>query len=202
MMRGSKVIPPIVMALLILTGGFSSSEAQDPKQRMATALRRGLESSDFAVQRRLAELKDVSDEDWGGFGLVKTDEEWRRQLAPERYHVTREKGTEPEHSGEHLNNRAEGTYLCGACGRPLFHSRSELDSGTGWPGFREPLEPQSVVTDAESDWSHEHREVELLCARCGSHLGHVAADGPDPEDLRYEVNSLALDFSPAAEETE
>ena len=102
MMRDFKVIPAILIALLFFTGGSSSSEAQGPEKRMAAALKRALESSNFAVQRRLAELKDIADEDWQGFGLVKTDEEWRRRLTPERYRA------EPEHSGESLDNRDEG----------------------------------------------------------------------------------------------
>ena len=197
-MRNFKVNPPILIALLIVAGGSSSSDAEDPKKRMEAALKRGLESSNFAVQRRLAELKDISDEDWGGFELVKSDEEWRRLLTPERYYVVREKGSEPEISGQHLDNQEVGIYYC-ACGQPLFHSRSKVDSGNGWPSFRKPLQPRSVVTDAHSDWSHEHGKIELLCAICGSHLGHVASDGPEPEDLWYQVNSLALDFSPAVD---
>jgi peptide-methionine (R)-S-oxide reductase len=123
-----------------------------------------------------------------------TDEEWRERLDPDRYHVLREAGTEHAGSGALLRNKADGTYVCGACGRELFGSDTKYESGSGWPSFTAPIEPDAV-TEVE-DRSHGMARVEVRCARCGSHLGHVFPDGPRPTGQRYCMNSLALDFRP------
>jgi len=124
----------------------------------------------------------------------KTDQEWREQLSPERYQVLREKGTEPPFTGAYTHSKETGSYSCGACGNELFRSDAKFDSGTGWPSFTEPSVAENVRL--EEDTSHGMTRTEVLCARCGSHLGHVFPDGPGPGGQRYCINSLSLDLEP------
>jgi peptide-methionine (R)-S-oxide reductase len=128
----------------------------------------------------------------------KTEEEWRRELTPEQYHVTREKGTERPFSGEYENTKDAGTYVCVACGNPLFSSETKYDSGSGWPSFYQPLSKESVAT--ESDNRHFMERTEVLCSRCDAHLGHVFDDGPRPTGQRYCMNSVALKLEKEEEE--
>ncbi|GAB4291568.1 MAG: peptide-methionine (R)-S-oxide reductase MsrB [Coriobacteriia bacterium] len=122
----------------------------------------------------------------------RTDQEWRRVLTPEQYHVLRESGTEPPFSGIYVDTEDEGVYRCAACGNPLFSSDTKYHSGSGWPSFFEPIGPDAV--EERVDTSHGMTRTEIRCARCGSHLGHVFPDGPQPTGQRYCLNSLALDF--------
>ena len=122
----------------------------------------------------------------------KTDEDWRSELSTEQFHVCREKGTERAFTGQYWNTKDSGVYRCVACGEPLFSSDTKFDSGTGWPSFWQPLAEQAVET--ETDQSLGMARTEVHCRRCGSHLGHVFPDGPQPTGLRYCINSVSLDL--------
>ncbi len=124
--------------------------------------------------------------------VVKTEAEWRAQLTPEQYRVTREKGTERAFIGAYWNHHEKGIYRCVACGAELFGSDTKFDSGTGWPSFWAPRDAQGVET--ETDTGLFMRRVEVHCRRCGAHLGHVFEDGPPPTGLRFCINSTSLQF--------
>jgi peptide-methionine (R)-S-oxide reductase len=130
--------------------------------------------------------------------LTKTDEEWRKELTPAQYEVLRKKGTEPPFTGKYTYSKEDGIYRCGACGAELFSSDAKFDSGTGWPSFTEPT--QNANVELRPDKSLFMKRTEVVCGRCGSHLGHVFDDGPGPTGKRYCINSVALDLDKAAPE--
>lgn len=124
--------------------------------------------------------------------INKTEEEWKAELTPEQYDVLRNKGTERAFTGKFYHNKEKGMYVCGACGNELFSSDTKYESGSGWPSFFDAVDKTKV--EIKRDMSHGMVRTEIVCARCGSHLGHVFEDGPKPTGLRYCVNSLSLDF--------
>jgi len=124
--------------------------------------------------------------------VVRTEEEWKSSLPPDRYKVLREQGTEPPFRNEYDDHWGDGVYQCYACGLPLFDSGTKFHSGSGWPSFYRPLTADAV--EERADYSHGMSRIEVNCARCGSHLGHVFSDGPAPTGLRYCMNSASLKF--------
>ena len=126
--------------------------------------------------------------------IEKTDEEWKKQLSPDQYHMLREQGTEAPFTGKLLENHDSGDYKCAACGQVVFKSGTKFDSGSGWPSFYETIRPNSVLY--LEDHSHGMDRVEVRCGRCESHLGHIFDDGPAPTYKRFCMNSAVLDFEP------
>ncbi len=125
--------------------------------------------------------------------IVKTEAEWRQQLTPEQYAVTRQRATERPFAGEYVHNKADGAYCCVACGLPLFSSKTKFESGTGWPSFWDVIEQGNVRL--KEDFSHGMHRIEAVCSRCDAHLGHVFDDGPqDKTGQRYCINSASLSF--------
>ena len=124
--------------------------------------------------------------------LILTDTEWFDRLGPERFEVLRKKGTEPPFSGKLNFNKEKGRYVCAGCGQQLFSSNTKFDSGSGWPSFWEPVDDR--VIEEHHDTSYNMLRTEIVCSRCGGHLGHVFTDGPEPTGLRYCINSASLEF--------
>jgi peptide-methionine (R)-S-oxide reductase len=124
--------------------------------------------------------------------IEKSEADWKKELTPDQYRIMREKGTERAFTGAYVDNHDKGMYRCAACHEPLFDSDTKYDSGSGWPSFFQPLAANAVET--EEDRTHGMRRTEVMCRKCGAHLGHVFEDGPKPTGLRYCINSASLDF--------
>lgn len=124
--------------------------------------------------------------------IKKSNDEWKKELTPEQYKVLREKGTEKPFSGKYWNYTKDGVYRCAACGSQLFDSKTKFDAGCGWPSFSDVLNSERIIT--KEDYSHGMHRIEVMCANCGGHLGHVFDDGPKPTGLRYCINSVSVEF--------
>jgi peptide-methionine (R)-S-oxide reductase len=149
-----------------------------------------------AVTPQTAELSvseiTFIDGEWDGKQVVKTEEEWKKLLSPAAFYVLRQEGTEKPYTGELNKNKKKGTYHCAACGLALFRSEAKFESGTGWPSFFKPMYAKNVTEKKDTILSEVRTEIE--CSRCGSHIGHVFDDGPEPTGLRYCMNSVSLKF--------
>ncbi|MBI1938566.1 MAG: peptide-methionine (R)-S-oxide reductase MsrB [Ignavibacteriales bacterium] len=130
--------------------------------------------------------------------VSKSDKDWKEILTPEQYHVLRDRGTERPFTGKYWDSKEEGIYKCAACGEILFESDTKFDSGCGWPSFYAPESQSRIAT--QDDYSHSMYRIEVLCSKCGGHLGHVFNDGPNPTGLRYCINSASLNFEKKEEQ--
>ncbi len=147
-------------------------------------------SVDLKKSDNLNVLKGIQEST--SFEIVKPEQQWKAELSEQEYYVLREKGTERAFTGDLLANKDKGMYLCAACQYPLFDSETKFKSGTGWPSYYQPV--NSIAVQEDTDYLLGYARTEVLCGRCGGHLGHVFSDGPKPTGLRYCINSVSLDF--------
>ncbi|HIJ94862.1 MAG TPA: peptide-methionine (R)-S-oxide reductase MsrB [Desulfuromonadales bacterium] len=177
-----KIIPDVIWILLgvvifliVMMPGY---------HQRAEAVQRAAQIKVYSVEKKGYVMSEI---------VSKTKEEWKKTLTKEQYHILREKGTEPAFSGKYANHHEQGVYRCAGCGLDLFRSEDKFESGTGWPSFTAPIAAENVRNQADN--SLFMRRTEVLCPRCGGHLGHVFDDGPKPTGQRYCMNSAALQFA-------
>ena len=171
-------------SILLVLFACNAAEKHAPESAKSAASPEVTVATDTIVPPQYVEGKLVK--------ITKADAEWKKELSEMEYYVLRQKGTERAFTGDLWNNHEKGTYVCAACGLPLFSSDTKFESGTGWPSFYQPIKPEYVAD--EKDHSYGMTRDEVMCARCGGHQGHVFADGPKPTGLRYCINSVSLDF--------
>lgn len=182
----NKLMIILIAVSVLAVAGFLISNGQES----LTASKRTTAEQDSI--KKVSTIQNKNDGTNMEKKIIKSDEEWKKELTPEEYYVLREKGTERAFTGEFYENHEDGTYLCAACGNELFSSDTKYESGSGWPSYWAPLSEDNV--EIETDRSHGMIRSEVKCSRCGSHLGHVFDDGPNPTGKRYCINSISLDF--------
>jgi len=180
-------------ALLIFAFGCGNSSASSTNESTLPAATP--EKTNIVAQKTDSKMDAVSNDEYKGEKIVNTEAEWRKQLTPEQFYILRKEGTEQPYTGEYNDNHETGDYHCAACGLKLFSSKTKFESGTGWPSFYQPIAAKNVTEHVDKSLGEMRTEIE--CSRCGSHLGHVFDDGPQPTGLRYCMNSVALKFEKA-----
>jgi len=189
-------VKPKTLLILLLLAAVAVSYASFAKGRNDHAAAKNEKKSE--AKSEMSTMADSARAEGKVGKIVKTDEQWKKELTPEQYRVLRQKGTEMAFTGKYWKTKDEGVYLCAACGLELFSSENKYDSGSGWPSYYQPIESDHVTEHTDRTLGMVRTEIE--CSRCGGHLGHVFTDGPKPTGLRYCISSAALEFQPKPKE--